>query len=150
MKKCITWIPSSRRLGAIVQDILLCDSSIHNTLCRIVCITTQTLEVSQVALVNKTFAFNVSFVLQIYWKSANSEQRLYVSRLYEVKEIEGLQDAVCSVIDILVMMLAAFSKVCNSQNWIYMSEYILLTWFMCYHIIGLLPWFFILFTDFCT
>ncbi|OVA06310.1 hypothetical protein BVC80_8889g25 [Macleaya cordata] len=80
MKKCITWIPSSQRLGAVVRDILLCDSSIHNTLCRIMCTTSQTLE------------------------------SLYVSRLYEVKEIEGLQDAVCSVLDILFTMLAAFSK----------------------------------------
>ncbi|KAI3989451.1 hypothetical protein MKX01_022726 [Papaver californicum] len=80
LKKCITLITSSRRLGAVLRDILLCDSSIHNTICRIVCITTQTLE------------------------------RLYVSRLYEVKEIEGLQDAVWSALDILFTMLAAFSK----------------------------------------
>ncbi|XP_026395785.1 uncharacterized protein LOC113290379 isoform X2 [Papaver somniferum] len=80
LKKCITLITSSQRLGPVLRDILLCDSSIHNTICRIVCITTQTLE------------------------------RLYVSRLYEVKEIEGLQDAVCSALDVSFTMLAAFSK----------------------------------------
>ncbi|KAF8406575.1 hypothetical protein HHK36_008663 [Tetracentron sinense] len=80
IKKCITSIPCSQKLGGVIRDILLCDSSIHNTLCRLICTTTQTLE------------------------------RLYVSRLYDVKEIEGLQLAVSSGLEIVYTMLVDLSK----------------------------------------
>ncbi|KAK9129506.1 hypothetical protein Sjap_009993 [Stephania japonica] len=80
MKTCIVSASFSQRLGNIVRDILLFDSSIHSTLCRIMCVTTDTFE------------------------------KLYVSRLYEVEEIEGLQRAVCSCLDIVYTMLASFSK----------------------------------------
>lgn len=46
MKKCIMTIPYSQKVGEIVQDILLRDSSIHNALFRIICTTKQALEVS--------------------------------------------------------------------------------------------------------
>lgn len=38
-------------------------------------------------------------------------QELYVSRLYELVEIEGLETAVGSVLDILFSMLSDISKV---------------------------------------
>ncbi|XP_059647512.1 uncharacterized protein LOC132293878 [Cornus florida] len=75
IKKCMLTIPYSKKLGVVVRDILLCDSSIHNTLIRIICTTTQALE------------------------------KLYVSRLYELEEIEGLQRAICSVFNILLSTL---------------------------------------------
>ncbi|KAA8536011.1 hypothetical protein F0562_028489 [Nyssa sinensis] len=80
MKKCILSISYSQKLGAVVRYILLCDSTIHNSLFRIVCTTTQALE------------------------------KLYVIRLYELTEIEGLQLAICSVLDILFSMLSDLSK----------------------------------------
>ncbi|KAJ4965226.1 hypothetical protein NE237_017075 [Protea cynaroides] len=80
MKKCLIAIPYLKKLGAVIRDILFCDSSIHNTLCRIFCVTTQTLE------------------------------RLYISRLYELKVIEGLQLAVSSALDIVFTMLVDVSK----------------------------------------
>lgn len=48
MKKCILSVPYYERLGDIIQDMLLCDSSIHGTLFRIICTTKQSLEVSHV------------------------------------------------------------------------------------------------------
>ncbi|XP_024962200.1 uncharacterized protein LOC112502498 isoform X4 [Cynara cardunculus var. scolymus] len=79
VKTCILSTSHSPKLGEIVRDLLLCDSSVHNALFRIVCITTPTLE------------------------------KLYVSRLYEPTEIEGLQLAICSVLDIF-SILTDFSK----------------------------------------
>lgn len=80
MKKCIMTIPYSQKVGEIVQDILLRDSSIHNALFRIICTTKQALE------------------------------KLYMSRLCEAMEIEGLELAICSVFDILFTMLSKLSK----------------------------------------
>ncbi|XP_057965187.1 uncharacterized protein LOC131155793 [Malania oleifera] len=79
MKKCILSIPYSQKLGMVIRDILLCDSSIHSTFFRIICTTTETLE------------------------------RLYVSRLYELMDIEGLQLAICSALDIIFSMLSRLS-----------------------------------------
>lgn len=45
MKKCITSISCSGKLDEAILDRLLSDSSIHSTLFRIVCTTTQALEV---------------------------------------------------------------------------------------------------------
>lgn len=39
------------------------------------------------------------------------KQKLYVSRLYDPMEIEGLQLAICSVLDILSSMLSDLYKV---------------------------------------
>ncbi|KAK6916684.1 hypothetical protein RJ641_019545 [Dillenia turbinata] len=66
MKTCIITIPYFQKLGEIIQDILLGDSSIHSTLFRIICITAQSLE------------------------------KLYVSRLFDPRDIEGLELAICS------------------------------------------------------
>ncbi|KAL4616065.1 hypothetical protein ACB092_07G172100 [Castanea dentata] len=85
MKKCILSVAYYERLGDIIQDMLLCDSSIHGTLFRIICTTKQSLE------------------------------NLYVSRLFELMEIEGLQLAIGSVLDILFIMLSKFSKDVSSS-----------------------------------
>ncbi|TQE02447.1 hypothetical protein C1H46_011972 [Malus baccata] len=85
MKKCITSISCSGKLDEAILDRLLSDSSIHSTLFRIVCTTTQALE------------------------------RLYFSRLVDLTEIEGLQMAICSVLDILFIMLSKFSKDISSS-----------------------------------
>nr|XP_043624466.1 uncharacterized protein LOC122596031 [Erigeron canadensis] len=74
VKTCILSISNFPKIGDIVHDLLLCDSSVHNSLFRIVCVTTPTLE------------------------------RLYVSRLYELMEIEALQLAICAVLDIFNML----------------------------------------------
>ncbi|KAG9442579.1 hypothetical protein H6P81_018433 [Aristolochia fimbriata] len=79
-KQCIKSVSDTSRQGCLVRDILLGDSSIHNTLFRIMCITTPALE------------------------------RLYVCRLYEMKEIEGLYLGVHSVLDIVYTILLNFSK----------------------------------------
>ncbi|KAK3028660.1 hypothetical protein RJ639_037840 [Escallonia herrerae] len=80
VKKCIWSVTYHQKLGEVVRDIILSDTSVHNVLFRIVCTTTQTLE------------------------------KLYVSRLYEPIEIEQLQLAICSVLDILFIMLFDLSK----------------------------------------
>ncbi|XP_058213125.1 uncharacterized protein LOC131325082 isoform X1 [Rhododendron vialii] len=80
MEMCILSIPYRPILGEVVRDILFCDSSIHSALFRVVCTTAQALE------------------------------KLYVSRLYDPMEIEGLQLAICSVLDILSSMLSYLSK----------------------------------------
>ncbi|XP_052191958.1 uncharacterized protein LOC127801127 isoform X2 [Diospyros lotus] len=76
MKKCILSVPYCQKLSDVVRDILVSDSSIHNVLFRIVCTTAQAIE------------------------------KLYVCRFYELMEIEGLQQAICNVLDILVIMLS--------------------------------------------
>ncbi|KAI3446215.1 hypothetical protein Pfo_002880 [Paulownia fortunei] len=80
MKKCISSISCCQKLGEIVRDIMLCDSSIHSALFRIVCTTTPSLE------------------------------KLYVSRLFDIMDIEGLQLAISSGLDVFVSMMPAFSK----------------------------------------
>ncbi|KAL7002581.1 hypothetical protein U1Q18_003733 [Sarracenia purpurea var. burkii] len=79
MKKCILSFPYCQKLGEVIRDIVFCDSSIHSALLRIVCTTAQALE------------------------------KLFVSRFYELTEIEGLQLAICSVLDILFSMLSDLS-----------------------------------------
>uniref|UniRef100_A0A0A0LM91 Uncharacterized protein n=2 Tax=Cucumis sativus TaxID=3659 RepID=A0A0A0LM91_CUCSA len=80
MRRCILVSSGPGKLGPLVQNMLLFDSSIHNTLFRVVCTTRQALE------------------------------KLYISRLSEPREIEGLENAICSVLDIFFIMLSAFSK----------------------------------------
>ncbi|KAL5706010.1 hypothetical protein ACHQM5_024227 [Ranunculus cassubicifolius] len=80
MKLCIQSIPFSPKVAGIVKDIILCDPSLHDTLLRVLCITSKTLE------------------------------KLHVSRIYEVEEIEGLEMAVCSVLDIVLTILSSFPK----------------------------------------
>ncbi|KAL8234414.1 hypothetical protein R6Q59_020514 [Mikania micrantha] len=78
LKTCIVSISHPSKMGEIFRDLLLSDSSIHNALFRIVCITTPTLE------------------------------KLYVSRLYDLTEVEGLQLAICSVLNIISMLSDLF------------------------------------------
>ncbi|XP_022146238.1 uncharacterized protein LOC111015501 isoform X2 [Momordica charantia] len=80
MRRCILLSSDTGKLGPVVHNMLLSDASIHSTLFRVVCTTRHALE------------------------------KLYVSRLYEPREIEGLENAICSVLDILFIMLSAFSK----------------------------------------
>ncbi|KAI3804009.1 hypothetical protein L1987_32177 [Smallanthus sonchifolius] len=78
LKTCVASISHSPNSGEIFRDLLLSDSSVHNALFRIVCITTPTLE------------------------------KLYVSRLYDLTEIEGLQLAICSILDIFSILSDLF------------------------------------------
>ncbi|KAF5200472.1 nucleoporin, partial [Thalictrum thalictroides] len=80
LKICLKSIPSSLKLSIITRDIILCDSSVHSTLCWIMCITAQTLE------------------------------KLRICRLYDVEEIEGLQMAVRSALDVVFNVLTALPK----------------------------------------
>ncbi|GER50288.1 hypothetical protein STAS_27578 [Striga asiatica] len=79
MKKCIS-LASCQKLGEVVTDIMLCDSSVHSSLLRIVCTTKRNLE------------------------------KLYVSRLLDIVDIEGLQLAISCGLDVLARMMSAFSK----------------------------------------
>ncbi|KAK6240816.1 hypothetical protein QQP08_007669 [Theobroma cacao] len=85
MKTCILATSSSEKLGGVIWDLLLYDSSIHNTLFRIMCTTSEALE------------------------------RLYLNRLIELVEIEGLQLAISSALDISYIMLTKFSKDMSSS-----------------------------------
>ncbi|XP_076958403.1 uncharacterized protein LOC143634122 [Bidens hawaiensis] len=78
LKTCIVSIPHFPKTGEVVRDLLLSDSSVHNALFRIVCITTPTLE------------------------------KLYVSRMYDLTEIEGLQLAISSILDIFSLISDLF------------------------------------------
>ncbi|MBA0743110.1 hypothetical protein Gogos_005828 [Gossypium gossypioides] len=80
MKTCILATASSEKLSDVIRDLLLYDSSIHNTLFRIMCTTSEALE------------------------------RLYLNRLIELVEIEGLQLAISSALDISYVMLTKISK----------------------------------------
>ncbi|KAK3195082.1 hypothetical protein Dsin_026392 [Dipteronia sinensis] len=82
MKTCI--ISTSSSGNQVIQGILLCDPSIHNTLFRIICTNTDALE------------------------------KLYLLRNVELMEIEGLQLAISSVLEILYIMLSKFSKELSS------------------------------------
>ncbi|TKY67768.1 Nucleoporin NUP188-like [Spatholobus suberectus] len=85
MKKCISSMPSYGKLGEIIRNVLFSDSSIHNKLFQIVCTTAHALE------------------------------KLHVSRLFDPTEIEGLQLAISSVLDILSVMLTKLSKDTSSN-----------------------------------
>ncbi|KAJ8767098.1 hypothetical protein K2173_012689 [Erythroxylum novogranatense] len=80
LKPCIMSALCSEKLGAVIRDLLLYDSSIHNTLCRLVCTTKQSL------------------------------QSVCVSRLFEPLDIEGYQQAIGSALEILHLMLSKFLK----------------------------------------
>lgn len=84
IKTCIISTLASGKLGEVIRGMLLCDSSIHNTLFRIICTTKEALE------------------------------KLYVIRTFELMEIEGLELAIGSALDILYTMLSKFSKEMSS------------------------------------
>ncbi|KAJ1422124.1 hypothetical protein SESBI_13251 [Sesbania bispinosa] len=85
MKKCIISMPYYGKLGEIIHNVLFSDSSIHNTLFQIACTTAHALE------------------------------KLHVSRILDPMEIEGLQLAIGSVLDILSAMLTKLSKDTSSS-----------------------------------
>lgn len=76
LKISIISIPYLTKLGGNIRDIILSDSSVHSMILRIICTTSSALE------------------------------KLYVSRLYDWREIDGLQHAICSMLDILVNALS--------------------------------------------
>ncbi|KAL8556343.1 hypothetical protein ACS0TY_003962 [Phlomoides rotata] len=80
MKKCISSISYCQKLGEVVRDIMLSDSSIHSAVFRIVCTTTPSLE------------------------------NLYLSRVFDILDIEGLQLAISSGFEVLASMISSFSK----------------------------------------
>ncbi|KAI4325914.1 hypothetical protein MLD38_031276 [Melastoma candidum] len=80
MKKCILSLPYFTKTGSVIWDMLLCDSSIHNSLFRIACTTTKTLEL------------------------------IHVSRPFGAMEIGELHLAISSVLDILCIMLTKSLK----------------------------------------
>ncbi|KAL6517393.1 hypothetical protein OROMI_033094 [Orobanche minor] len=84
MKTCLSLVTSCQKLGEIVRDIMLHDSSIHSAVFRIVCTTSLSLE------------------------------KLYISRLFDILDIEGLQLAVSSGLEVLASMVSAFLK--DSQS----------------------------------
>lgn len=119
MKKCILSISHYKRLGDVIRDILLCDSSIHNALFRIICTPTQALEVSCVLYLLVLPGHKKLDFSSPNWCESIFLQNIYVSRLFELMEIEGLQLAMGSVLDILFIMLSNFSKVSliNTFDW---------------------------------
>ncbi|XP_047333534.1 uncharacterized protein LOC124937067 [Impatiens glandulifera] len=80
VKKCVESVPYMQKLAVLVRNVLLTDSSIHNSLFRVSSTTTQALE------------------------------KLYVNRLYEPMEVEGLELAICTSLDILFCMLSDIFK----------------------------------------
>ncbi|XP_047941076.1 uncharacterized protein LOC125188339 isoform X2 [Salvia hispanica] len=80
MRKCISSISCCPKLGEVVRDIIFSDSSIHSALFRIVCTTAPTLE------------------------------KLHVSRLFDILDIEGLELAISSGLNVLLSMISTFSK----------------------------------------
>ncbi|KAI9127540.1 hypothetical protein K1719_000533 [Acacia pycnantha] len=80
MKKCNILMAYHGKMGEIIHDVLFSDSSIHKTLFQIACTT------------------------------ANALEKLHVSRLFDPMEIEGLQFAISSVLDVLLIMLTKLSE----------------------------------------
>ncbi|XP_062082237.1 uncharacterized protein LOC133788686 isoform X2 [Humulus lupulus] len=92
IKKGIALTSYAGKLVGVIWDMLLSDSSIHSALFRIVCTTSQALE------------------------------KLHVSRLFDVTEIEGLSLAISSVLDILYNVLAKFPKDTSSSLPIFLQS----------------------------
>ncbi|KAL9691487.1 hypothetical protein QQ045_011911 [Rhodiola kirilowii] len=80
IKKCLVLFPQTRKISEAVIDMVLHDSSIHKTLLQIICTSPDTLE------------------------------NLYVSRLYDNAEIEGLELAISSVLDVIFIILSKYSE----------------------------------------
>lgn len=55
--------------------------------------------------------YHNSHSFYVHWWDCILEQKLYVNRLVELTEIEGLQLAISSALDVLYVMLSKFSKV---------------------------------------
>ncbi|XP_054786453.1 uncharacterized protein LOC129292825 isoform X2 [Prosopis cineraria] len=80
MKKCNILMAYHGKVGEVIHDVLFSDSSIHKTLFQIACTTVNALE------------------------------KLHLSRLFDPVEIEGLQFAISSVLDVLHVMLTKLSE----------------------------------------
>lgn len=85
MRTCIMSISYFTKFGEVVWDLLLSDSSIHGMLFRVACTTAQALE------------------------------NLYVSRLFELSDIEGIQLAIRSALDILSIVLSRSMKALSAS-----------------------------------
>ncbi|KAI5432062.1 hypothetical protein KIW84_035992 [Lathyrus oleraceus] len=86
MKKCIILMPYCGKLGEIVHNVLFSDASIHNALCHIACTTAHVLE------------------------------KLNASRFFDPMEIEGLQLAIGSILDILSETTTKLAKISASPT----------------------------------
>ncbi|XP_030450648.2 uncharacterized protein LOC115672831 isoform X2 [Syzygium oleosum] len=84
-RTCIMSLSYFTKFGEAVWDLLLSDSSIHSMLFRVACTTAQALE------------------------------NLYVNRLFELSDIEELQLAILSALDILSMMLSRSLKALSTS-----------------------------------
>ncbi|KAG0491610.1 hypothetical protein HPP92_005008 [Vanilla planifolia] len=80
MKSCIRGVRISHMAGSLVWDILIFDSSVHNALFQLLLVANQVLE--------KTYGYHLS----------------------QIKEIDGLQAAACSSMDIICSLLTDMSK----------------------------------------
>ncbi|XP_074312975.1 uncharacterized protein LOC141648320 isoform X2 [Silene latifolia] len=65
-----------KKIGGSIRDVILSDSSVHSMVFRIVCTTSPALE------------------------------KLYTSRLYDWRDIDGLQQALCSMLEILFIIFS--------------------------------------------
>ncbi|KAH9623965.1 hypothetical protein KSS87_021079 [Heliosperma pusillum] len=65
-----------KKIGGSIRDVILSDSSVHSMVFRIVCTTSPALE------------------------------KLYTSRLYDWRDIDGLQQALCSMLQILLIIFS--------------------------------------------
>ncbi|KAL9238373.1 hypothetical protein vseg_012803 [Gypsophila vaccaria] len=71
LQQSIISSPRLKKIGGNIRDVILSDFSVHSMIFRIVCTTSPALE------------------------------KLYTSRLYDWRDIDGLQQALCSMLDIL-------------------------------------------------
>ncbi|KAF3796399.1 Nucleoporin NUP188-like protein [Nymphaea thermarum] len=75
LKNCLV-LKDVRKLGSVIHNILVCDSSMHG------------------------------FLLQMLCTTADKLEKLHMNRLYRPKEIEGLEVIICLVLDIMQLMLS--------------------------------------------
>ncbi|XP_031493788.1 uncharacterized protein LOC116259924 isoform X2 [Nymphaea colorata] len=75
LKNCLV-LKDVRKLGSVIRNILVCDSSMHG------------------------------FLLQMLCTTADKLEKLHMNRLYRPKEIEGLEVIICLVLDIMQLMLS--------------------------------------------
>ncbi|KAL2937209.1 hypothetical protein RDABS01_020658 [Bienertia sinuspersici] len=80
LKISVLRIPYLTNIGGSIRDIILSDSSVHSMIFRIICTTSPALE------------------------------KLYISRLYDWREIDGLLHGISSMLDILVTILSNFPE----------------------------------------
>lgn len=112
MKSCIKATQVPNKLGYMIQDIIIYDSSVHNVLCQVMCISRQALEVSNAVFCRSQPCIVIKFwILSFFLFSILKKQQLYISHHYDLKEIEDVQLAVCSAFDIVHSILADLLEV---------------------------------------